>query len=146
MTNIEKDSAEPQYWVVGAMLDADASGDMYDTFVKRGYWDYGYPKGYTHGFPDHAQYDKEHPDQAALRNQIREGDRIAIKAMLGRGAREIRIRAIGIVKDNDLAEGRVYVDWLLTGMKRRVPAGGLFATIHGPYAADDSWIGEIFRI
>jgi hypothetical protein len=146
MTNIE-DSTQPQYWVVGAMLAGDASGDMYDTFVKRGYWEYGFPDPYTHGFPDHAQYDKEHPDQAALRNQIREGDRIAIKAMLGRGATEIRIRAIGIVKDNDHDEGRVYVDWLLTEpeMKRKVPARGLFAVIHGPFAAD-SWIGEIFRI
>jgi hypothetical protein len=29
MTNIEKDSAQPQYWVVGAMLGGDAGGDMY---------------------------------------------------------------------------------------------------------------------
>ena len=130
----------------GAMLGGHALGDMYETFVKRGYWDYGYPDPYAHGFPEHAQYDKEHPDDATRKNQIRKGDRIAIKAMLGHGAKEIRIRAIGIVKDNDQLEGRVHVDWLLTGLERKVPAGGLFATIHGPYAADDSWIGEIFRI
>jgi hypothetical protein len=150
MTNIGKDSAQPQYWVVGAMLGGHARGDMYETFVKRGYWDYGYPDDYgspnhAHGFPDHTQYDKEHPDEAARRNQIQAGDRIAIKAMLGQGAKEIRIRAIGIVKDNDFIEGRVYVDWLLKDMERNVPSGGCFGTIHGPFAPD-SWIGEVFRI
>jgi hypothetical protein len=131
----------------GAMLGGHALGDMYETFVKRGYWDYGYPDPYTHGFPEHAQYDKEHPREAALRNQIRKGDRIAIKAMLGQGAKEIRIRAIGIVKDNDQLEGRVYVNWLLKekDMERKVPARGCLGIIHGPFAAD-SWIGEIFRI
>jgi hypothetical protein len=108
MTNIEKDSAQPQYWVVGAMLAANAAGDMYEIFVKRGYWDYGYDPDYCNsGNPNHAQYDKEYPGEAALRNQIKAGDRIAIKAMLGQGSKEIRIRAIGIVKENDKLERRL---------------------------------------
>jgi hypothetical protein len=134
MTHIkEKKESAQQYWVVGAMYGG--RDDMYETFIKRGYWEFGWE-------------DKDKPALAADRNKILAGDRIAIKAMLGQGAREIRIRAIGIVKDNDHAEGRVYIDWLLTGMEREVPAGGCFGTLHGPYtvAVDNGWIGQVFRI
>jgi hypothetical protein len=134
MTRIEvtEDSAQ-QYWVVGAMYGGHADGDMYETFVKRGYWDFGWN-------------DEEKPELAELRNKIQAGDGIAIKAMLGQGAHEIRIRAIGIVKDNDRAEGRVYVDWLRKDLERRVPAGGCFGTIHGPITDSSDWIGRVFRI
>ena len=121
-----------QYWVVGATWGDD---DMYNTFVDRGYWEMGYS-------------DKQKPDYAELRAQIQEGDRVAIKTMLGQGSPEIRIRAIGIVKEVDGDDGRVYVDWVRRGMRRKVSSKGCYGTIHGPYLVvnDKEWLGDVFRI
>jgi hypothetical protein len=72
MTNIEKDSAQPQYWVVGAMLAANAAGDMYKIFVKRGYWDYGYDPDYCNsGNPNHAQYSTTRSIPARQRSETK---------------------------------------------------------------------------
>ena len=121
-----------QYWLVGASWDNE---DMYGTFIDRGYWEMGY-------------HDKEKPDYASLRLQMRDGDRIAIKAMLGQGSPEIKIRAIGIIKEVDGDDGRVYVEWIIKGMKRKVASKGCYGTIHGPYITSDNreWIGYVFRI
>lgn len=122
-----------QYWLVGAMYGGNE--DMYDTFIDRGYWEMGY-------------IDKEKPEYAERRAQIQEGDRIAIKAMLGQGSSEIRIRAIGIVKEVDGEDGRVYVAWKRKGMRRKVPSKGCYGTIHGPYSLKNEreWIGDVFRL
>ena len=92
--------------------------------------------------------DKQQPAYADQRNKMKEGDRIAIKTMLGQGSPEIRIRAIGVIKEVDGEEGRVYVDWKLKGMKRVVPSKGCYGTIHGPFTVenDSEWIGKVFRI
>jgi hypothetical protein len=121
-----------QYWVVGATWGSD---DLFDTFMDRGYWEIGYS-------------DKQKPDYAAVRAQMQEGDRIAIKTMLGQGSSNIRIRAIGIIKEVDDDEGRVYVDWLLKTVNREVPSKGCYGTIHGPYRVKDDldWLGQVFRI
>ena len=121
-----------QYWVVGATWGTD---DMFDTFVDRGYWEMGYSE-------------KQKPEYAALRSQIQEGDRIAIKAMLGQGSPDVRVRAIGIVKEVDGDDGRVYVRWVLKGLNREVPSKGCYGTIHGPYTVNDNseWLGKMFRI
>lgn len=80
-----------QYWVVGAMFGG--TDDQLDSFVRRGYW---------------YCYAKTSPDiPAAVKNlfpQIKSGDRIAVKRMLGMGSPTIEIRALGIVKDIDLQE------------------------------------------
>ncbi len=121
-----------QYWVVGATRGED---DMRETFIDRGYWQMGYSDG-------------EKPNLAALRAQMQENDRIAIKSMLGQGSPEIRIRAIGIIREVDGADGRVYVNWLRKGMNRIVPSKGCYGTIHGPFTVsnESEWLGQVFRI
>lgn len=118
------------YWVVGAMWGGQ--DDQSDTFVRRGYWFLGWS-------------DAEQPDQAAARDQIKPGDRIAIKRMLGRGSREIEIRALGVVKEIDPDDKRIYVHWAAQDLGRRVPAKGCFASIHGPFDAGDEWTLRVFH-
>ena len=78
--------------------------------------------------------------------KIKLGDRIAVKkSLIGDGM--IAVRAIGIVKDVDLSEWRVYVDWVLKEKdigNRLVPISGWTASIHGPYSAEDRYIKDIF--
>lgn len=120
-----------KYWVVGATWGSD---DMFDTFVDRGYWEMGYS-------------DKQKPDLAELRSQMKARDRIAIKAMLGQGSPDIRVRAIGLIKEVDGDDGRVYVRWILKRMNRTVPSKGCYGTLHGPYGKPDAdWLGQVFRL
>ena len=120
-----------QYWVVGAMWDGH--NDQSDLFLRRGYWFLGWD-------------DQDQPDQAKRRDQIQQGDRIAIKRMLGQGSPNIEIKAIGIVKEIDLSDKRVYVDWVLRDMGRVVPSKGCYKSIHGPFPPADAWTNEVFRI
>lgn len=120
-----------KYWVVGAMWGGQE--DQSDDFVRRGYWFLGWS-------------DEEQPAQAARRDQIHPGDRIAIKRMLGRGANEIEIRAIGVVKEIDPADKRVYVHWAAKDLGRRVDGRGCFQSIHGPFQADDEWTRQVFQL
>lgn len=120
-----------RYWVVGATWGTE---DMFDTFVDRGYWEMGYT-------------DKQKPELAELRSQMQDGDRIAIKAMLGQGSPNIRVRAIGIIKEVDGDDGRVYVRWVLKAVNRTVPSKGCYGTLHGPYGKSDAdWLGQVFRL
>jgi hypothetical protein len=119
------------YWVVGAMWSG--RDDQLKKFLRRGYWYLGWPK-------------HEQPDQAALVEQMKPNDRIAIKKMLGKGSAEIEIRAIGIIKDVDLNENRIYVNWILADINRKVPGKGCFKTVHGPFSIDDSWTAKVFSI
>lgn len=124
-------SDQPQYWLVGANWDGT---DKTGIFVRRGYWEMGYE-------------DAQKPDYAQLREQMEAGDRIAIKSRGGKGAEYIYVKAVGIVKENDSDEGRVYVDWLLSGIDRKVPSKGKFKTIHPPLSEEnEEWIHSIFRI
>ncbi len=120
------------YWVVGANWSGD---DMYTTFIDRGYWEMGYD-------------DKQQPNYAERRKGMKKGDRIAIKSMLGQGSPNIRIRAIGRIKEIDDDDGRVYVNWTLRRMNREVPSKGCYGTIHGPFTSkgDSDWVGKVFRI
>lgn len=83
---------------------------------------------------------------AELRDQIEPNDRIAIKQMLGRGSQNIRIKALGIVREVDLQEKRVYVNWLVDNLDREVRGKGCFGSIHGPFSEDDNWTKEVFYI
>jgi hypothetical protein len=121
----------PNYWVVGAMWGGH--DDQSDKFIRRGYWYLGY-KG------------DDQPDQQKRRDQVRPGDRIAIKRMLGRGSPDIEIRALGVVREIDEDDKRIYIDWLVRDVKRQVPGNGCFASIHGPFTEDESWTTEVFRI
>jgi hypothetical protein len=120
-----------KYWVVGATWGSE--NDQTELFLRRGYWQLGWD-------------DEDAPDQANRRDQIKVDDRIAIKRMLGQGAIEIEIRAIGVVIDIDGDDKTIYIKWILTNLKRRVLSKGCFKSIHGPFTADDNWTNEVFRL
>lgn len=123
--------ADRQYWVVGANWEGD---DQAPAFFRRGYWEMGWN-------------DTDQPVFAKRRSQIRPGDRIAVKAMRGRGADTISVRGLGRIKEV-ASDGRVYIDWLVTDLDREVPAKGCLGTIHGPFteSKDADWINQAFRI
>ena len=100
----------PNYWVVGATIEDQ---DHHEAFVRRGHW----------------FMVNEKPEETAKRVQIAVGDRIAIKRIIGHAAPEIEIRCLGIVRDNDLGEARVYVDWVLPNLQRRVPSRGCGSSV-----------------
>jgi hypothetical protein len=124
-------AATPNYWLVGAMWGS--GNDQYDLFIRRNYWKVGYD-------------DEDQPLFAQKRDLMKNGDRIAIKKMLGQGAGEIQIRAIGVIKEIDPDDGTIYINWLLADLNRKAYAKGCFKTIHGPYQAQDPWIQQIFMI
>ncbi|WP_061285990.1 hypothetical protein [Leptospira interrogans] len=125
------------YWLVGASWGGQ--DDQSDKFLQRGYWFLGWS-------------DIDQPAQAALRDQIKPDDRIAIKQMLGQGSKTILIRALGIVKEIDEEDKRIYVDWLIKKLNREVPSKGIkgspgvFKSIQGPYSPEDEWTRLIFHI
>jgi hypothetical protein len=121
------------YWVVGAMFGG--SEDQYEMFLRRGYW-----YCWTPGQPNIP------PEAHARFQQVQIGDRIAIKKLLGRGSTEIEIRALGIVTDIDIGEWRIYVNWLVPGLSRRVPLHGCAGSIHGPFEYNDEWTRQVFSL
>lgn len=122
----------PNYWVVGAMWGG--RDDQFEKFIREGYWDVGWK-------------DEDEPKQANLRNQIKPGDRIAIKKMLGpKNPDNIAIRALGIVKDIYEEDKRIYVNWLVDDLERIVPSKGAYDTVRGPFKEDDEWVKEVFHI
>ncbi len=130
-SSAKQSAVDPQYWVVGATWGGQ--DDQSPTFIRRGYWFLGWS-------------DEEAPDQAHRRDQIRAGDRIAIKRMMGKGSQKIRITALGIVAEVDEEDDRIYVNWVVKALDRQVESKGCFKSIHGPYAGDDPWIKEVFLL
>lgn len=133
---------QPNYWVVGAMWGG--SDDVLDTFIERGYW-------YCWETSENSSADSDSGNSVATQRerftQIKKGDRIAVKKMLGRGSTEIEIRALGIVKDVDQEEWRAYVEWLTTKeFSRKVPIKGCAASVHGPFQYSEPWVREVFCI
>ena len=130
------------YWIVGATWGG--TDDVLPLFIKRGYW-YCWD---TSQVNDDSEIGNSVRNQQERFKQIKEGDRIAVKRLLGKGASEMSILAIGIVKDVDINEWRVYVDWILRDIKnRRVPLRGCAASIHGPFSKDGndaSWVHQVF--
>ena len=109
------------YWVVGATV---SDQDMSDDFISRGFW-FG---------------DRE--DVQSTIDQIVIGDRLAIKSMLGRGATQVAIKAVGLVTHvrgfNATPFKFFYVDWLdLRGENRKVPFSGFGSTIRQIDGASD---------
>jgi hypothetical protein len=121
----------PQYWVVGAMYDGH--DDQFELFIREGYWLLGW-------------HEDQQPDQARRRDQIRPGDRIAIKKR-AKNKSNIEIRAVGFVSGIDPEQKRVYVRWVASGLRHEVYAkGGCFKSIHGPYSGDDVWTQSAFQL
>ena len=128
------------YWVVGAMWGG--SDDVLDTFLKRGYWYCWDPED---GYDSNSNAGNSVKSQRERFLKIKTGDRIAVKKMLGQGAIEIEIRALGIVKDIDHEEWRAYVTWVTNEkFSRKVPIKGCTASVHGPFKNTDSWVKDIF--
>jgi hypothetical protein len=100
-----------KYWVVRAMYGGN--NDQAPKFIRRGYWVLGWS-------------DADAPDQAKRRDQIGVGDRIAIKRMMGKGATEIRITALGVVTEVDEEDKRVYVTWIADDLNRVVESRDVF--------------------
>lgn len=120
------------YWVVGATWESE---DMYETFILRGYWESGYLEGAVPKYDNRIE-------------KIQVDDRVAIKSRLGQGESNIKIKALGIVKDVD-EDNKVYINWILTDIQNRiVHSKGCYGTIHGPFRLKDNseWIGQVFRI
>ena len=117
------------YWIVGANVD---NQDMTDEFVKHGFW-----------FADALGA------QQSIA-QIQRGDRVAIKRMLGRGATEVAIKALGVVEKvasyAALGFQMVYVTWIPLVDDRRAPFQGWGAAIHGPYSKADQAIQNVFSL
>ena len=116
------------YWVVGASWGGVDPQDQH--FVDQGIWMLGWEDG----------------KQKELAEQIRRGDRIAIKRMKGKGRTGIRILHLGIVKGVNFNTNKVIctVDWVATDLDRDITESrGCFKSIHGPYK-HDLWIQEVF--
>jgi len=107
--------------------------DQYDASVRRGYWHLGWSN-------------TEQPELAGTRDRMQPGDRLAIKRMLGLGSPEIKIRALGVLKELAPLDKRVYIHWAATGLTRRVAAKGCFASIHDPFVADEEWARRVFQL
>ena len=125
-----KRNRQPQYFLGGAYWDDE---DQYPDFIESGRWESGWK----------PSEDKFMP----IMKKMRKGDRIAIKKMLGQGSSQIQIRAIGMIKFIDTHRGIVYVNWIRTGMKRKVHSSNAFSTLHGPYVnigKHADWINQIF--
>jgi hypothetical protein len=149
----EPDIDDRNYWIVGAM--SGGVDDLLPTFFRRGYWYCWDPEYDDPNNPLQDNGPNSVPRQRARMQQIKIGDRIAVKKKLVVN-QELEVRALGIVKDVDFEEWRVYVEWLYPAPQqicRRAPLGGMNASIHGPFKRkgnsnpkDDLWIQEIFCI
>lgn len=141
------------YWLVGSMLGGTKKGDIFADCIERGYW-YGWD-------PEENVNPSLHVlNMQELIRQIKKGDRIAIKKMMGTGvnAPYITIRALGVVNVVDLNEWRIYVDWFLpqkcdpkNEIGRIVPkkGPGAISTISGPFKNNEAtkdWLPAIFCI
>jgi hypothetical protein len=135
-----------QYWIVGAMFGGN--DDYLEEFKLRGYW-YCWDKNLEHHAPSGTRGNTVENQQERF-GRIRKGDRIAVKRVLSIPEQRMEVRAIGIVKDIDIREWRVYVQWLpvfeTVGTMREVNLRGLTASIHGPYSFEEPWIKEVFCI
>jgi hypothetical protein len=123
-----------KYWLVGASNGVDE--DYTDGFIQKGVWRIFWDIG------DVPKYDKK-------LNQMKIGDAIAIKQMLGQGSGDILIKAFGRIKGIDLDTRSVYVDWIETNLSRKVESKGAFGSLHGPYRKDaekGNWVRRIFSL
>ena len=123
---------EHQYWLVGATYGTE---DQYDRFVNGGFWMLGWEE-------------EDQTSQYSSAKSMKKGDRIAIKKRNGRGASNITIRSVGVIREVVVDNARIFctVDWCAKDINRSVPSRGCFSSIHGPYSlqTDNDWIRSIF--
>lgn len=119
------------YWVVGASWGGTEHQD--ESFLSKGIWMLGWEK-------------EEQESQFKKAEQIKPGDRIAIKKMKGANS-EIKICHLGIVK-GVIKTNKVIctVDWVVKNIQdRNVEGKNYRASIHGPIT-DEKWIKEVFYL
>ena len=117
-----------RYWVVGASWGGEGHQD--ERFVEQGIWMLGWEEGHQ-------------PQRAA---EMRQGDRIAIKRMKGKGQVGIRILHLGVIKGVVLDANVIFctVDWVATNLDRDISESrGCFQSVHGPFD-HDAWIEKVF--
>ncbi len=133
------------YWIVGATWGG--VDDVLPQFITRGYW---YCWDVNQFQNEESGVGNSIKNQQDRFEQVRKGDRIAVKRMLGKGSSDMAILAIGIVKDVDFKEWRIYVDWVISEIQdRNVPLKGCAASIHGPFIKNTEtapWLNQIFSI
>jgi len=70
-------------------------------------------------------------------DEIRPGDRMAIKRLIRRGSPSVAIHAIGVVEKTErhaaLPIRTIYVRWIRLPENRKVPFSGYAGTIYGPF-------------
>lgn len=116
------------YWLVGASWGGADHQDQ--RFIEQGIWMLGWEDGH----------------QVDLAAQMRQGDRIAIKRMKGKGQTGIRILHLGIIRGVILETNKVIctVNWVATDLNRDVAESrGAFQSIHGPFK-HDAWVQDVF--
>ncbi|MDD9883723.1 MAG: hypothetical protein OXU62_04140 [Gammaproteobacteria bacterium] len=120
---------KPQYWVVGASWGG--VDDQAPRFVENSMWMLGHGDG----------------PQVKLAEQMKPGDRIAIKKMMGRGQSTIRITHVGIIKGvvTDASNVICSVDWVACNLDREVEAKGRgsFQSVLGPLS-HGPWVEKVF--
>ena len=145
------------YWLVGATWGG--SEDALEVFLKRGYW-YCWDLNKEDVNPDEFKGGNSISRQLSSFSCIKVDDRIAVKRLCGKGAKDMRILALGIVKDICHKEHRIYVDWIAVTdsidtnlpkfKEKKVDLGGCISSIHGPYSLesenDKIWLQQIFCI
>ena len=92
-------------WVVGAAWGE--SEDVLPQFINHGYWYYWDSNKFEDEWPGIGNFIKSQQERF---EQVKPGDRIAVKRTIGKGVSEMAILEIGIVKYVDLKEWRIYVD------------------------------------
>lgn len=141
MSDTTETKRGPGYWLVGATWE---DTDMFDGFFGGDFWALGWND-------DNAETRKA-KKLFELAKQIQADDRIAIKRLNGKGQPDIRILAIGIVKNVIYNNHSVIcgVRWgNLAKMDRRVDMHGAVSAITGPFrmgGADDDWLRRIFAL
>ncbi len=120
------------YWIVDATIE-NGQSDQADMFIRRGYWHLGLR-------------DESRPLQAKLRDKIKPGDGIAIKKMLGQGSPYSVIRALGVVKEVDKQDKKIYINWLELKKGKEIPSGIAGKSINGPFTENSSVVNEVFYI
>ncbi len=122
-----------QYSLVGAWWGG--VDDRTELFIKKGYWQNG--------------WGNEKPNYARLTNQIRRGDRIAIKKRAS-NPKMIEVRALGTITGARAKNQRVDVDWLKIGLRHKVGIRGCVGTISGPFSLEGDhrreWVRRVFLL
>lgn len=121
----------PQYWVLGASWEKNQQKK--DILISRGYWYLGCSQ-------------KEKDLIVENHNQIRVGDKIAVKDTSSSDLQNGKIKAIGIVKEIDEHHKTICIDWILEEVKRENFGQGSINSLEGPFFEKEDWVIELLDL